>query len=32
MDHVPGQALSGTVGRQKANNWYSLQAHKIWRR
>jgi len=24
--------LSGTVGRPKANNGYSLQAYKIWRR
>jgi len=29
MNHV---SLSGTIGYPKANTWYSLQAHKIWRR
>jgi len=23
--------LSGTVCHPKANNWYSLRSHKIWR-
>jgi len=32
MDHVTlVMPLSGTIGRPRANNWYSLQAHKIWR-
>ena len=32
MDHVTlVTPPSGTVGRPKANNWYSLQAHTIWR-
>jgi len=31
MDHVTlVMPLPGTVVRPKANNWYSLQAHKIW--
>jgi len=31
MDHVTlVTPVSGTVGRPKANHWYSLQAHKIW--
>jgi len=30
MGHVTlVMTLSGTVGHLKANNWYSLQAHKI---
>jgi len=33
MDHMTlVTPLSGTVGRPKANNWYSLQSHKLWRR
>jgi len=33
MDHVTlVTPLSGTVSHPKANNWYCLQAHKIWRR
>jgi len=32
MDYVTlVTPLSGTVGRPKANNWYSLQGHKMWR-
>ena len=33
MDHVThATPLSGMVGRPKANTWYSLEPHKIWRR
>ena len=32
MDHVTrNMPLSGMVGRPKANNWDTQQAHKIWR-
>jgi len=32
MDHVTGAtSFSGMVGHPKANTWYSLEAHKIWR-
>jgi len=33
MDHVTWvMPLTVMVGHPKANTWYSLQAHKIWRR
>ena len=28
----PDYAFLGMIGRPTANTWYSLQAHKIWRR
>jgi len=32
MDHMTcATPISGMICRPKANTWYSLQPHKIWR-